>query len=41
MRIVLDENIPRQLARIFPATDQVATVQQMGLAGTANGALIA
>ena len=41
MRIVLDENLPRPLARIFGAGHQVATVQDLGLAGTANGALIA
>ena len=41
MRIVLDENLPRPLSRIFGAGHQVATVQDLGLAGTANGALIA
>jgi hypothetical protein len=40
MRIVLDENLPRPLVRIFPGHD-VMTVQSLGLAGTANGALLA
>ncbi len=40
MRIVLDENLPRPLVRIFPG-HQIATVQELGLAGTANGALLA
>lgn len=38
MRIVLDENLPRPPARAFPG-HQVATVQGLGLAGTANGVL--
>jgi hypothetical protein len=41
MRIVLDENIPRPLLRIFGSGHQVETVQDLGLAGTANGALLA
>ena len=41
MRIVLDENLPRPLMRIFDASYQVSTVQQLGWAGLANGALIA
>lgn len=41
MRIVLDENLPRPLARIFEPGHQVMTVQGLGLSGTANGALIA
>lgn len=41
MRIVLDENLPRPLTRIFGAEHQVATVQDLGLAGTSNGDLIA
>jgi PIN like domain len=41
MRIVLDENLPRQLTRIFGSGHQVATVKDLGLAGTANGALLA
>ena len=41
MQIVLDENLPRPLARIFGPAHQVTTVQDLGLAGTANGALIA
>ena len=41
MRIGLDENLPRPLACIFGPGHQVATVQDLGLAGTANGALLA
>ena len=41
MRIVLDENLPRPLRRIFGPEHQVATVQELGLAGTSNGALLA
>ena len=41
MRIVLDENLPRPLARTFGPGHQVVTVQELGLAGTANGALLA
>ena len=41
MRIVLDENLPRNLIGIFSPGHRVATVQSLGLAGTANGALIA
>lgn len=41
MRIVLDENLPRPLARIFGPGHQVATVQGLGLSGMSNGALLA
>jgi hypothetical protein len=41
MRIVLDENLPRPLVRIFGPGHQVVTVQELGLAGMANGALLA
>jgi hypothetical protein len=41
MRIVLDENLPRPLVRIFGSGHQVVTVQELGLAGMANGALFA
>jgi predicted nuclease of predicted toxin-antitoxin system len=41
MRIVLDENLPRPLIRIFDPVHQVATVQDLGLAGTSNSALLA
>ena len=40
MRIILDENLPSPLKRIFPG-HTVTTVQEQGLAGTPNGALIA
>ena len=41
MRIVLDENLPRPLSRIFNPIHQVATVQELGRAGTANGGVLA
>jgi hypothetical protein len=41
MRIVLDENLPRPLKQIFDPDHQVETVQELGLAGTSNGALLA
>ena len=40
MRIILDENLPRPLKTIFPG-HIVTTVQEEGLAGTVNGALLA
>ena len=40
MRIILDENLPRPLKTIFPG-HTVTTVQEEGLAGTVNGALLA
>ena len=40
MRIILDENLPRPLKTIFPDR-AVTTVQEEGLAGTVNGALLA
>ena len=39
MTIILDENLPRPLNRIFPG-HTVTTVQEQGLAGTVNGALL-
>ena len=41
MKLLLDESIPRQLARHFPSEFQINTVVQMGWAGTSNGALLA
>src|SRR5947207_1497262 len=41
MRIVLDESVPRPLVRIFGPSHYVATVQDLGLAGMANGPLLA
>ena len=41
MRIVLDEKLPRPLRRVFGPEHQVATVQELGLAGTSNDALLA
>lgn len=40
MRIVLDEKLPRPMARFFGAGHQVDTVQGLGLAGTFNGAFL-
>lgn len=40
MRIILDENLRRPLKRIFPG-HTVTTVQEQGLSGTPNGALVA
>jgi hypothetical protein len=40
MTIILDENLPRPLNRIFPG-HTVTTVQEQDLAGTVNGALLA
>ena len=39
MRILLDEQLPRQLARHFPGHG-VRTVQQQGWAGLGNGELL-
>lgn len=39
MRILLDEQLPRQLARHFPS-HAVRTVQQQGWAGLGNGELL-
>ncbi|HUY32473.1 MAG TPA: DUF5615 family PIN-like protein [Pirellulales bacterium] len=41
MRIVLDENLPRALIGFFVSNHQVTTVQELGVAGIANGALLA
>jgi hypothetical protein len=41
VRIVLDENVPRSLVGIFGSGHQVTTVQDLGLAGFANGAFLA
>jgi hypothetical protein len=40
MRIILYENLPKPLKRIFPG-HTVTTVQEQGLSGTPNGALVA
>jgi predicted nuclease of predicted toxin-antitoxin system len=41
MRIVLDENLPRPLKQVFGSAHSVTTVQELGLAGVANGELLA
>jgi hypothetical protein len=40
MRIVLNENLPRPLIRIFDSAHQVATVHDLDLTGTSNTTLI-
>ena len=40
MRILLDESLPRPLARLLPG-HEVRTVAQMGWSGTRNGPLLA
>ena len=40
MRLLLDESIPRQLARFFPDLFEICTVQRMGWAGSKNGELL-
>ncbi len=40
MRIILDEHLPKPLKRVFLG-HTVTTVQEQGLAGTTNGALLA
>jgi predicted nuclease of predicted toxin-antitoxin system len=39
VRVLLDEQLPRRLARVLPGHD-VRTVQQEGWSGTKNGALL-
>jgi len=40
MKLLLDESIPRRLARYFPDTFEIHTVVEMGWAGTKNGVLL-
>ncbi len=40
MKLLLDEQVPQQLAASFPAGFEIQTVQQMGWAGTKNGQLL-
>ena len=40
MKVILDENVPEPLKAILP-NHTVTTVQEQGLAGTVNGALLA
>lgn len=40
MKLLLDESVPRQLARLLPDSFEIHTVQQMGWAGCANGELL-
>src|SRR5438046_1521987 len=41
MRIVLDENLPQPMRSIFGSGHQVATIQELGWSGIANGELLA
>ncbi len=40
MKLLLDESVPKRLARAFPEGFQVSTVQMNGWASTKNGALL-
>ena len=40
MKLLLDESVPRRLARSFPESFTLHTVQEMGWAGIANGLLL-
>lgn len=40
MKLLLDEQLPRQLAACFPDSCEVFTVQQMGWGSTTNGRLL-
>ena len=40
MRVLLDENLPRQLKRHFPADVEVLTVQERGWSGIKNSELL-
>ncbi len=40
MKLLLDEQMPRQIARYFPAEHEVHTVQQQGWSGIKNGELL-
>lgn len=40
MKLLLDESVPKRLVSFFPDGFEVRTVQQMGWAGSSNGALL-
>lgn len=40
MRVLLDENVPRKLKRMFSSGYHVATVQERGWSGVLNGELL-
>ena len=40
MKLLLDEQIPKSIAREFPASIEIHTVQSQGWAGVTNGALL-
>ena len=39
MKLLLDEQVPQQLAACFPSEFEIRTVQQMAWGGTTNGRL--
>ena len=39
-KLLLDESIPRRLAKSFPSSFEIKTVQEMGWGGTKNGELL-
>ncbi len=41
MKLLLDESVPKRLARSFPTAFTVRTVQEMGWTGIGNGRLLA
>ena len=41
VKLLLDEQLPRKLARLFPDKWEVHSVRQMDWLGTSNGALLA
>lgn len=41
MKLLLDEQVPRKLARFFPESWVIKTVQNMDWAGISNGELLA
>jgi len=40
VKLLLDEQLPRQLAQLFPSDYEVRTVGQMGWLGSTNGVLL-
>lgn len=41
MKLLLDEQVPRNLGRLFPGEFEIHTVQGMGWSESTNGALLA
>jgi predicted nuclease of predicted toxin-antitoxin system len=40
MKLLLDEQLPKSIAKAFPPSVEVSTVQSLGWSGTKNGALL-